>query len=49
MRGAENRLAAAEDMTEDDLERLHQEYRARAEATLDHLEQRRGGKLQRAS
>jgi low affinity Fe/Cu permease len=49
VRGAENRLAAAEDMTEEDLERLHQEYRARAETTLDHLEQRRSGKLQRAS
>jgi low affinity Fe/Cu permease len=49
VRGAENRLAAAEDMTEEDLERLHQEYRARADATLDHLEKRRGGELQRAS
>jgi low affinity Fe/Cu permease len=49
VRGAENRLAAAEDMTEDDLERLHQEYRVRAEATLDHLERRRGAQLQRAS
>jgi low affinity Fe/Cu permease len=49
VRGAENRLAAAEDMTEDDLERLHQEYRVRAEQTLDHLEQRRGKSLQRAS
>jgi low affinity Fe/Cu permease len=49
VRGAENRLAAAEDMTEEDLERLHQEYRARADATLDHLEKRRGGALQRAS
>jgi low affinity Fe/Cu permease len=49
VRGAENRLAAAEDMTEEDLEQLHAEYRARAEATLDHLEERRGGKLQRAS
>jgi low affinity Fe/Cu permease len=49
VRGAENRLAAAEDMTEEDLERLHEEYRARAEATLGHLEQRRGGELQRAS
>jgi low affinity Fe/Cu permease len=49
VRGAENRLAAAEDMTEDDLERLHEEYRVRAEQTLDHLEQRRGKNLQRAS
>src|SRR4051812_30856021 len=49
VRGAENRLAAAEDMTEDDLERLHEEYRVRAEQTLDHLEQRRGKQLERAS
>jgi low affinity Fe/Cu permease len=49
MRGAENRLAAAEDMSEDDLERLHEEYRARAEETLGHLEQRRGRVLERAS
>lgn len=49
VRGAENRLAAAEDMSEDDLERLHEEYRIRAEQTLDHLEQRRGKNLQRAS
>jgi hypothetical protein len=35
-------------MTEEDLERLHEEYRIRAEQTLDHLEQRRGKKLQRA-
>src|SRR5436305_8712835 len=27
VRGAENRLAAAEDMTEEELEQLHQEYR----------------------
>jgi low affinity Fe/Cu permease len=41
VKGAENRLAAAEDLTEDDLERLHEEFRARAEATLESLEQRR--------
>jgi low affinity Fe/Cu permease len=49
VKGAENRLAAAEDMTEDDLEQLHQEYRQRAEETFDHLQKRRGGKLQQAS
>ena len=48
VRGAENRLAAAEDLSEDDLERLHEEYRVRADETLDHLEQRRG-RTQRAS
>jgi len=41
LRGAQNRLAIAEDMTEEDLERLHEEYRTRAEATLEHLESRR--------
>jgi low affinity Fe/Cu permease len=44
VKGAENQLAAAEDLTEEDLERLHQEFRARAEATLQSLEQRRAGK-----
>jgi low affinity Fe/Cu permease len=41
VRGAENRLATAEDLTEEDLERLHEEFRGRAEATLESLEQRR--------
>jgi low affinity Fe/Cu permease len=49
VRGAENRLAAAEDMTEEELEQLHQEYRQCAEETLAHLQKRRGGKLQQAS
>src|SRR6478736_4509574 len=49
VKGAENKLAAAEDMTEEELEQLHEEYRERAEETLDHLQQRRGGNLQRAS
>jgi low affinity Fe/Cu permease len=44
VQGAENRLATAEDLTEEDLERLHQEFRARAEATLESLEQRRSAK-----
>jgi low affinity Fe/Cu permease len=44
IKGAENRLAAAEDLTEEDLERLHEEFRARAEATLESLAQRRAGK-----
>jgi low affinity Fe/Cu permease len=41
MRGAQNRLATAEDLCEDDLEALHQEYRKRAEATLDTLKKKR--------
>jgi low affinity Fe/Cu permease len=38
---AENKLATAEDLSEDELERLHEQYRTRAEATLEHLNQRR--------
>jgi low affinity Fe/Cu permease len=49
VQGAENRLATAEDMTEEDLERLHEDYRSRAEQTLEHLNRRRGASLQRAS
>jgi len=45
---AENKLATAEDLSEDELERLHEQYRTRAEATLDHLNQRREH-LKRAS
>jgi low affinity Fe/Cu permease len=47
--GAENRLATAEDMNEEDLERLHEEFRRRADETLDHLNRRRGAQLQCAS
>jgi low affinity Fe/Cu permease len=39
--GAHNRLAAAEDMCDEDLEALHQAYRSRAEETLESLEKRR--------
>lgn len=41
MQGAKNRLATAEDMSEEDLEALHNEYCSRAEATLQSLERRR--------
>jgi low affinity Fe/Cu permease len=41
LRGAENRIATIEDMDEGELERLHQDYRARAEQTLAHLQRRR--------
>jgi len=43
VRGAENRLATAEDMSEEELERLHEIYRRRAQEALEHLERRRGG------
>ena len=41
MQGAENRLAAVEDLSEEELENLHANYRRRAEETLDHLQERR--------
>src|SRR5262245_61071430 len=44
VRGAHNRLAAAEDLSDEDLEKLHEEYRTRAQATLDSLEERRGAR-----
>jgi low affinity Fe/Cu permease len=39
--GAKNRIATAEDLSEDDLEQLHKHYRSQADATLESLEQRR--------
>jgi low affinity Fe/Cu permease len=49
MEGAKNNIATAEDLCEEDLERLHEIYRKRAEETLGHLERKRGGKLKKAS
>jgi low affinity Fe/Cu permease len=48
VQGAENRLATAEDMTEEELEQLHESYKSRAEQTWEHLSSRRGD-LKRAS
>jgi low affinity Fe/Cu permease len=47
--GAKNRLATAEDLSEEDLKRLHETYRKRADQALSHLEHRRGGQLKKAS
>lgn len=41
MKGAENKFAAIEDLTDEELEKLHEECRERAQATLDHLENRK--------
>jgi low affinity Fe/Cu permease len=38
---AENRLATAEDLSDEELEELHEQYRCRAEETLGHLARRR--------
>jgi low affinity Fe/Cu permease len=44
MKGAENRIAAVEDLSEEDLEQLHKDLSARAQATSDVLNVRRGKK-----
>lgn len=49
VQGAKNKLATVEDMSEDDLERLHENYRKHAEETLGHLERRRRSKVKTAS
>ena len=41
MQGAENKFAAIEDLSDEELEKLHQQCRARAEETGGHLESRR--------
>jgi low affinity Fe/Cu permease len=38
---AENKVAVAEDLSEEELEALHEQYRTRAESTLQHLNRRR--------
>jgi low affinity Fe/Cu permease len=40
MKGAENRFAAIEDLSDEELAELHEECRARAEMTLDRLNSR---------
>jgi low affinity Fe/Cu permease len=45
---AENRLATAEDLSEEELEEMHKDYQRRAEDTLDRLKQRRA-RLKHAS
>lgn len=41
MKGAENKFAAIEDLTDDELEKLHDDCRARAEMTLQHIRGRK--------
>jgi low affinity Fe/Cu permease len=48
LHGADDKLAAAEDMSDEDLERLHRHYKQQAEETLASLGRRRGGKPQAA-
>ena len=52
MKGAENKFAAIEDLSDEELQRLHDDCRARAEMTREHIEGRRsrsskGGNMSR--
>ena len=44
MKGAENKFAAIEDLTDEELQMLHDDCHARAELTGEHLEDRRTAK-----
>jgi low affinity Fe/Cu permease len=44
MKGAKNEFAAIEDLSDEELNELHEECRARAEMTAAHIERRIGGK-----
>ena len=46
---AENRFASAEDLSEEELEKLHEELRRQSEAMLGHLNTRRAAREKRAS
>jgi low affinity Fe/Cu permease len=41
MKGAENKFASIEDLTDEELEALHEDCRARVEMTLQHIEGRK--------
>ncbi len=49
MKGAENKFASIEDLSDEELEQLHRDCRARAEVTFDHIEKRRGAGRPHAS
>jgi low affinity Fe/Cu permease len=42
VQGAEDRLATVEDLSEEELQALHENYKQQAQQTLDHLTRRRG-------
>ena len=48
MKGAQNKFAAIEDLTDEQLEELHQDSRARVETTVQHIEGRRKNSRNRA-
>jgi low affinity Fe/Cu permease len=46
---AENRFATAEELTDEELEKLHEELHGRTQATLGHLNERRAARTKKAS
>jgi low affinity Fe/Cu permease len=48
MKGAENRFAAVENLSDEELEQLHKDFSARAQTTSDFLNARRGKKKRHA-
>lgn len=49
LRGAKNKIAMAEELSDEELEQLHEEYRAKCDATLESLSTRRGARKQPAA
>lgn len=49
MHGAKNKFASIEDLSDAELEELHEDCRARAELTFDHLERRRAKPAKRSA
>jgi len=49
MKGAENKFAAIEDLSDEELERLHKELQSRAQTTLGALDRRRAEQAKKAS
>jgi low affinity Fe/Cu permease len=49
MEGVPNRFATIEDLSDEDLEQLHEECRTRADKALEHLNRRRAGKSKGAA
>ena len=49
MKGAQNKFATIEDLSDAELQELHEECRARVEMTAAHIERRRAGAGNRAS
>ena len=48
LNGADNKLATAEDLSDEELEQLHRHYKRQAETALESLDRRRGDKPQAA-